>query len=93
MTNPHLEHLELLAQVDELVDQLAKWSNDSDLPWTPVRQARRLVDRRLVDRLVDRRGALLAAEAAREQHVLARDGGALGVDGAEVRASSKRPTR
>ena len=47
MTNPHLEHLELLAQVDELVDQLAKWSNDSDLPWTPVRQARRLVDRLL----------------------------------------------
>lgn len=46
MPSADLSHLELLAQIDDVVDRLSAWSREPS-PWEPLQQARRLMTRLL----------------------------------------------
>src|SRR5262245_65353393 len=49
MLSPELAQLEMLAQVDDLIDRLARWA-EPESPWQPMQQCRALV-RRLLSRV------------------------------------------
>jgi len=49
MPTPEVEHLEMMARVDELADRLAEWA-EPDSPWEPLNRARALF-RRLLTRM------------------------------------------